>query len=239
MTTPAIVRAGPQLAIYDAERYAQYDPSWFDAEAFARDGARLHSATGRGGVLMLPRAGETWVLRHYHRGGFVAKLVYDHYLWLALERTRAFREWRLLAELHEAGLPVPRPIAARVVRSGPIYRADIVTALIPDTQPLSSRLRDGEVAASRWVEIGRMVKEIHEHGIDHPDLTAHNILLGPGSSVYLVDFDNARRRPPGPWQAGGVARLQRSLRKVALEYGTDFDESAWEALLDAYRAARH
>jgi 3-deoxy-D-manno-octulosonic acid kinase len=188
-------------------------------------------------VLMLPVESETWVLRHYHRGGLVAKLVYDHYLWLARERTRAFREWRLLAQLYAGGLPVPRPIAARAVRHGLLYRADIVTALIPDTQPLSSHLRDGEIAREQWVEIGRMVRRFHDRGVDHPDLTAHNILLGQGRDVFLVDFDNARIKPPGPWQAGGVARLQRSLRKVALEFGTEFHETGWNVLLDAYRSA--
>ena len=32
-------------------------------------------------------------------------------------------------------------------------------------------------------------------------------------------------------------RLQRSLRKVALETGTEFDAAAWGALEDAYRSA--
>jgi hypothetical protein len=35
--------------------------------------------------------------------------------------------------------------------------------------------------------------------------------------VFLVDFDNAQRKPPGAWQRAGVERFNRSLRKVALE----------------------
>ncbi len=237
MIEAEIIRSGAESAIFDTASYSGYDPLWFDQAAFKSNGARLHSVTGRGGVLMLRQAGETWVLRHYHRGGFVAKLVYDHYLWLALERTRPFREWRLLAELHGSGLPAPRPIAARAVRHGLFYRADIVTALIPDVRPLSSYLREGEVAADRWREIGRMLRRFHDHGVDHPDLTAHNILLGPESGAFLVDFDNASLKPAGAWQLGGMARLQRSLRKVALEFGTEFDEAAWSLLLDAYERA--
>jgi 3-deoxy-D-manno-octulosonic acid kinase len=88
-----------------------------------------------------------------------------------------------------------------------------------------------------WREIGRMIGAFHRHGVDHPDLTAHNILLSPHGELFLVDFDNAALREPGPWRETGVERLKRSLRKVALETGTDFDPAAWEELEAAYRAA--
>ena len=60
-----------------------------------------------------------------------------------------------------------------------------------------------------------MVRAMHEHGVDHPDLTAHNILLDARGRLFLVDFDNAHLKPPGPWRRAGVERLKRSLRKVA------------------------
>jgi 3-deoxy-D-manno-octulosonic acid kinase len=80
-----------------------------------------------------------------------------------------------------------------------------------------------------------MVRTVHEHGVDHPDLTAHNILLDDRNEVFLVDFDNARIRPAGGWQRLGVERLQRSLRKVALETGTPFDAAAWLQLEQGYK----
>src|SRR5690606_29835677 len=178
-----------------------------------------------------------WALRHYHRGGLVAKLIEDHYLWLGLERTRAFREWRLLASLAAAGLPVPRPVAARVNRTGPIYTADIITVFLPDTRRLSGYLADGAVPPDVWEKIGRMVRAFHDRGVQHPDLTAHNILLDSHGEVFLVDFDNAAIRPPGRWQEAGLARLERSLRKVAMETGTEFDPAAWAEVEQAYRSA--
>lgn len=225
---------GARAAIFDAARYSDYDTRWFDADFYGRGGALRHRTTGRGGVLILDRGEESWVLRHYQRGGLVARFVHDHYLWTGLDRSRAFREWRLLARLAGLGLPSPRPIAARVVRQGPIYQADIVTGLIPGTLPLSSYLRDGNVADAQWKAIGSMLREFHAHGVEHPDLTAHNILIGKGEGVFLVDFDNARLRPPGEWQRAGLYRLERSLRKVALETGTRFDDDAWRLVLGAY-----
>jgi 3-deoxy-D-manno-octulosonic acid kinase len=231
-----IAHAGNASYIFDAARYPDFDAGAFERSRWEAEGALLHSTTGRGGVLMLDRNGETWVLRHYHRGGLVSRLVYDHYLWTGLERSRPIREWRLLAHLAGLKLPAPAPVAARVLRQGPIYQADIITRLLPATRPLSSLLHEARLDAALWSRIGRMVAAFHAHGVDHPDLTAHNILVDDRGEIFLVDFDNARLRVPGDWHAARLARLERSLRKVSLETGTHFDTDAWQALVAAYRA---
>jgi 3-deoxy-D-manno-octulosonic acid kinase len=177
---------------------------------------------------------ESWVVRHYHRGGLVARFVADHYVWAGLDATRAFREWRLLRRLRAAGLPVPNPIAAHVYRTGPIYTADIITTYLPDTRKLSAFISEGAVPPRCWRQVGRMIRAVHAHGVDHPDLTAHNILLDTSGALFLVDFDNARVKPAGTWQRAGVERLQRSLRKVALETGTEFDPAAWAEIEAGY-----
>lgn len=222
--------------LYDAAIGDSAD-RWFDDSDWQQDGYLLREKTGRGAVLVLDRGVEKWVLRHYQRGGLVSRFIHDHYVWTGLERTRAFREWRLLAALHDAGLPAPRPVAARVRRAGLLYQADIVTAYLPDTRPLSVYLDRGQPLQERWRCIGRMLRSFHDRGVDHPDLTAHNILLDSDDGVFLVDFDNARLRPPGPWREAGIARLERSLRKVALETGTAFDDEGWRLLEHGYRQA--
>lgn len=227
-------RSGNTVTIHDPERDPDFDPCWLDRDWWEAEGARTHGTTGRAGVLMLDRAAETWVYRHYHRGGFVARLVYDQYVRAGIERSRPVREWRLLKRLDALGLPSPRPIAARAVLTGAIYRADIVTVLLPGTAPLSSMLGDVWDDASLWRAIGSMVAAFHYAGCDHPDLTAHNILIDGRRKPWLVDFDNARLRPAGAWMQAGVARLERSLKKVSLETGTTFDAAAWSALLAGY-----
>jgi 3-deoxy-D-manno-octulosonic acid kinase len=234
---PELRVEGAVITLHDRSSYPDFDARWLDRDWWLANGARTHSVTGRAGVLMLERGPETWVYRHYHRGGLVAKLCYDEYLWTGAERSRPVREWHVLDRLTRKGLPAPRPVAARAVRSGPIYRADILTVLLPDTVPLSSRL--GELWGDKrlWSAIGAMVAGFHRAGCDHPDLTAHNILVDSGRRPFLVDFDNARMRRPGGWQRSGMERLKRSLRKVSLETGTSFDATAWEALEGAYRSA--
>ena len=234
MPEPKVVTAGTDAVLCDAALPAPVDSTWFDAAHWQRAGAVALETAGRGSVLVVKHGSETWVLRHYRRGGLPARFIEDHYLWLGLERTRAFREWRLLRRLRDAGLPVPNPIAARVRRVGIAYTADIITTYLPDTRKLSAFLTEGRPSAHCWRSIGRMLKSVHEYGVDHPDLTVHNILLDARGKVFLVDFDRARIRPPGRWQRLGVERLRRSLRKVALETGTDFDPLGWEELEAAY-----
>lgn len=239
MTSARILLARGAVILYDAEAAAGAEldvERWFDVEQWRHAAMRLNETTGRGTVVVLDHGAEKWVLRHYHRGGLVSRFVEDHYLWTGLEHSRAFREWRLLARLRRLGLPVPRPIAARIVRRGLLYRADIVTGYLGGTRPLSAHLDEGGPATEIWPRIGRMLRAFHEHGVRHPDLTAHNILIGPEGRPFLIDFDNARVASPGPWRERGLARLQRSLRKVALETGARFDARAWELLEEAYRA---
>lgn len=238
MTEPVIVHSGSHTILVGPELAQTSAPEWFDPAEWQRAGAVALETSGRGAVLVVERGGERWVLRHYHRGGFVSRFVADHYFWLGLERSRSFREWRVLSFLRGAGLPVPKPIAAHVYRTGAIYTADIITAYLPGTRKLSWYLAQGSAPADCWAKIGGLVRAVHDRGVDHPDLTAHNLLLDESGEVFLVDFDNAYVRSPGAWKQAGLARLQRSLRKVAMETGTEFDAGAWRALAGEYAGPR-
>ena len=230
-----LIASGPHLMLVDAARAETPRPDWFDPREWRRAGAVAIETSGRGEVLIVEHGGETWVLRHYRRGGLVARVIDDHYFWLGAERTRAFREWRLLRKLRAASLPVPNPVAAHVYRTGVIYTADIITSYLPGTRKLSWFIAQGRAPADGWRRIGAMIRAVHDHGVDHPDLTAHNVLLDDVGNTFLVDFDNAELKPPGPWQLQGLERFNRSLRKVALETGTDFDAGAWRELEAGYR----
>jgi 3-deoxy-D-manno-octulosonic acid kinase len=170
---------------------------------------------GRGSVHYFCFEDRDYVLRHYRRGGKMAGLLGDRYLWQGLERTRAWREWRMLACMVEMRLPVPTPCAAHVVRHGILYRADLITARIPHCSSLAERLRTGALPENTWREIGRVIARFHKQGIWHADLNAHNVLLGVRGQPALVDFDRSRlRRPRRHWREANLARLRRSLRKL-------------------------
>lgn len=224
--------------LYDASRCGQPDERIFERDHWRARGALEETAGGRGTVAFVHDGGRRWVLRHYRRGGLVARLLRDRYLWTGAGRTRAFREWRLLQELHAAGLPVPAPVAARYLRQGPFYRADLVTEELPTRLTLAQALQRGPLDAAAWRAVGACVGALHGHGVRHADLNAHNLLLAPDGRVYVVDFDRGRIRARGAWEQAVLGRLHRSLRKVTAGLAADrFDEAGWQALLAGLKDA--
>lgn len=171
----------------------------------------IGEAPGRGASLFLDAGTEEWVLRTYRRGGLIARLSEQHYVWTGLERSRAFRECRLTAELFDQGLPVPRPVAAGVTRHGLTYRAALITVRIPGARALAELLVSGEADDDLLNRVGTTIRRFHDAGLDHVDLNARNLLVDPKGKVWLIDLDRCRLRPKGAWQAGNLARLERSL----------------------------
>ena len=218
----------------DAACGARVDTRWFDPGSWPL--AADADTSGRGGVAFLATPVGTCALRHYRRGGLVARLVSDRYLWTGAERTRAFREFRLLAALADAGLPVARPIAARYVRSGPCYRADLLTRRIEQARTLARVLRDGDAMPDLGVRIGTTIACFHIAGAWHADLNANNIMVDDAGGVWLIDFDRGRLRAPrASWQHANLARLRRSLAKLGLDRDAGFEPGFWAPLLQAHR----
>lgn len=220
--------------LFDAAQMEHADESWFAPDR-ARAGASTGKA-GRGEVVYFEAPFGACVLRHYHRGGLVAHVNADRYLWTGRRRTRSFREFRLLMELHEAGLPVPAPLMARYRRHGITYRADLVTRQIPGARTLAERLATGELDAAMAARVGRTLAGFHARGVWHADLNAHNLLVDPAGKVWLIDFDRCRiRKPAMPWQQANLGRLLRSFRKLhASRTISDFDDVFWHPMLAAY-----
>jgi len=228
----AVARGPGWGVLYDPALVSDPAPDLM-ARLRARSVDQAGAERGRGKVVFVAAADQQWVLRHYRRGGLIARFIEDAYPWLGESRTRSFREWRMLARLDAAGLPVPRPVAASWRRRGAFYRADLVTVRIPGAAPLSSRLAVG--AEIDWRGIGRTLRSFHEHGAFHADLNAHNILLDATGAAWLLDFDRGRFRDPGRWQQRNLARLERSLRKIAAEPGAPaFNEQGWARLRAGY-----
>ena len=212
--------------------------SLFDPK-FWRARGELDAVTGGRGSAWFVRSGDRqWVLRHFRRGGVIARLSQDVYLWTGEHRVRAFAEWELLGVLTQRGLRVPKPVAARYQRRGLFYRCDLITERIFDAQPLSALLAHGALVEAQWRAIGKAVASLHRAGVDHADLNAHNVLLDADSVVSVIDFDRGRLRAPGTWASRNLRRLYRSLTKVTLRLPSDrFSDAAWNWLLAGYEAA--
>lgn len=214
--------------LYDAERFcgsavpldaparveALFDTSFWEA----REGI-VASAPGRGESLFVAphelsaTSDAEWVLRHYRRGGAIAHVASKRYAWTGVERTRAFREMRLTAGLKERGLAVPAPVGACVWRHQLSYEAAFISVRIPGARPLASLLN--EIDTTVLEQVGRLIRDAHDLGLDHVDLNARNILIDHKGKAFIIDLDRCRLRDQGRWQEANLARLGRSLEKFA------------------------
>ena len=197
-------------------------PDWFEQGYWRQLGQWSAAPGGRGAGGRVGDDGQ-WFLRHYLRGGKAALLSRDRYFYLSAQQVRSFAEFRILASLRKAGLPAPRPIAARYRRNGLHYSADLITEWIAGTRTLPAALREAYDPAKIMAQVGGTLARFHNAGVCHADLNANNILIGRDGLVWLVDFDRARRRIPGGWYRSRLQRLKRSLQKLGVYQSAAFE----------------
>ena len=200
---------------------------WFDPDVLSlKDGesafalpeqgsTALATGSGRGQAQRLTLQGHDVVLRHYRRGGLVARFNPDRYRRTPARSSRAMQEFSLLRPMRALNLPVPAPVAARQVTTGRHYTADIIVAMLPGTRNVVQRLVEGELSPEAWRAIGQAIRRLHDAQIHHSDLNAHNILLDTAGQAWIVDFDKCDRRHGEDWKALNLQRLLRSLNKEA------------------------
>jgi 3-deoxy-D-manno-octulosonic acid kinase len=199
--------------IYDASRY----PKGPAADWFA-GAASTSAAAGRGIVHFVSIGERRAVLRHYHRGGAVARMLGDRYLHTSLRRSRPVREFHVLAEAYTRGLPVPRPIAGRYRREGLFYRADLLTEAVEPARTLASLVAHDELDRFDFRALGKLLRRFHDAGVFHADLNAHNVLLHDDGTIWLLDFDRGwLGEPRDAWRKNNLERLDRSLLKLGIE----------------------
>ncbi len=211
--------------------------SLFDPEYWRRRGELQEVSAGRGSAWFIASGKRRWALRHYRRGGFIARLSRDLYWWAGEEKVRAFAEWRLLEALWQQGLPVPKPVAARYRRRGLGYCCDLITQRIADAEPLSAALAIHALPESMWRAVGAAIARLHGAGVDHADLNAHNILVDAKGVISVIDFDRGRLRAAGAWRFRNLQRLRRSLAKISRGLPSErYSAQNWDWLMAGYQA---
>ncbi|MGM0769371.1 MAG: 3-deoxy-D-manno-octulosonic acid kinase [Pseudomonadota bacterium] len=214
--------------------YPGVSESWFNPDWW-ETGIEPVSAGGRGSAWFLNTKQGEMVLRHYRRGGLVAKFVARSYLFTGWSNTRSFQEFQLLRNLHGQGLPVPEPVAAWAWKGHlASYRAAILVRRISGAVPFPEV--DNPEDVQLWERVGHTVRQFHDAGLDHADLNCDNILI-VNQEVYLIDFDRCRLRGSGrggDWKESNLKRLRRSVSK-RMAIGSP--EKCWSVLMAAYHSA--
>jgi 3-deoxy-D-manno-octulosonic acid kinase len=236
---PVVHKQKSLAIVYDASLVDAPGVEFFSVEAWDSRCALVGEAKGRGSAWFIDAPFGAVVLRQYLRGGWVAAISRDRYLFTVVSRSRPFREFHLLAALYEQGLPVPRPVATSCEHHGVISTGAIMTMRVPSAQTLADILpgKPGapELDAVFWKNVGKCIREFHNAGVWHADLNARNILLDDELKVFLIDFDRAHFTP-GKAVNGkrNLERLKRSLLKLWPKDTLSVMEPSWDHLRAGY-----
>lgn len=225
--------------LFDADTVPQIDHAWFDPAHWESLGALTGRGGGRASACFIDSPAGACVLRHYHRGGMVAGVLGDRYLWTGRDNTRCFAEFHLLARMLEWQLPVPEPLAARYCRRGIHYTADLITRRIERARTLAECLSAECLSADLAERCGALVARFHRRGVWHADLNAHNLLVAD-EAIHMIDFDRGQlRRPARSWREANLQRLRRSLLKLGAGRNGEevFERQLWVPLMQGYAQA--
>jgi len=226
------------------EYTAYFRPEHFLATWWQSQQAIIGQTHGRGTTWFVRLGQEELVLRHYYRGGMLGKLLNDRYLFTGFQRSRAVREFSLLCDMQQQGLPVPAPCAVRFMRQGLFYRTDILLKRIPQATNLVQLLQEHKLSSNTWQHIGHTIRRFHNAHINHSDLNSHNILLDQQHKAWLIDFDKSAKSAQklssgaGAWKKANLQRLLRSLQKEQAQHQPFYWQAQdWQALLAGYEQA--
>lgn len=232
----AVRRQGSSTIWHDPSVIEDIAASDFDPPLHRPDARPMATGSGRGQVHVVDVGQATVLLRHYRRGGLMARISRDRFLGSDPWASRSMREYLLLRLMRSWRLPVPPPVAARVEKIGPTYRNDIMVGLLPGTRNLVQIMAVAPIPVGAWETIGRAIRRMHDRQVHHSDLNAHNLLLDEGGQAWIVDFDKCAVRAGDDWKQANLQRLLRSLRKEKeLQPICHWrEEQDWPALLAGY-----
>jgi 3-deoxy-D-manno-octulosonic acid kinase len=210
----------------------------FEPEFWQLQNKVIGSAKGRGTTWFVQTQTVEAALRHYRRGGLFGKLVKDQYWFTGWEKTRSFQEFQLLNTLIDAGVNVPRPIAARAVKVGPYYRADLLSEKIANARNLVAILQEKPLPNETYQKVGAEIRKMHDAQVSHTDLNIHNILIDDLGKVWIIDFDKCYSTERNGWQQNNIDRLERSFNKEQAKIkDVDMDvESLLSSIKEGYYA---
>jgi len=218
-----------------------------DLRRWAMSRPTFRTFQGRGQVfsveapLVGPDGRARWVVRHYHRGGAIARVLEDRYL--AVGPTRPVSEANASLEIRRRGVHTPAVVAGVVYPAGLFYRADLATEEIPDATDLAGILFDDVASLEDRTRALRLatglIRLLEREGIYHPDLNAKNIVIsggGESAQAHLVDLDRCRVRAAGvPAPSLPMRRrLVRSLRKLERMSGRLLGADVWDAFSEGF-----
>ncbi len=229
------LRSDSQVIWFDESLIsAQQVKCAFETEYWLQQNKIIGSAIGRGTTWFVDLGTIHGALRHYRRGGLLGKFVQDHYWFCGWERTRSAQELNLLRTLIDSGVNVPRPIAARSVKKGLTYQADLLSEKIQSARDLVSILQEKPLPKILYQKIGQEIAKMHNAHVNHTDLNIHNILIDEQQNIWIIDFDKCFLSPETQFSNKNLDRLLRSFKKEKGKRKIAWHSTDFEFLLEVY-----
>jgi len=201
------------------------------------EGCSLAGSGGRSRVYRFALAtGETgteeeWgIVRPCRRGGLWGRLARDAYVL----RNRPLQEFRVHRYCQERGLPVPEVLGVGWRRSGLLVRGALATRYVEARSLQEWLSRQDAPPGDVLLQVGKVIRDLHDAGVWHADLQVRNILVDGGGAVHVLDFDKARRagRLGTVARARNLMRLRRSFEKNGLSL------AAYQRVVEGYGPLR-
>lgn len=225
-----IIQTTKQTIWYDDSILTDLPELCCDPEYWQQQNKVIGSAQGRGTTWFVALDKMDAALRHYRRGGLFGKLIKDHYIFSGWEKTRSYQEFQLLNLLIEAGVNVPKPIAAKAVKRTFCYQADLLSEKIPNARDLVAILQEKPLSKDMYQKIGREIRKMHGAQVNHTDLNIHNILIDDKENVWIIDFDKCHQQKGDEWKQSNWDRLKRSFIKEVNKRNIHWSGDEWASL---------
>lgn len=211
-------------------RVALREASTLHAWAASMPGAEPFQGRETAWGVRLPGAVIDVVVRHARRGGLLASVRGDRFVWPG----RAPWELETALRLQDAGVRTPDVVAFALYPAGPgLCRCDVATRRLPlgAEFPIAWRTADPAAREALLVAVGTVLRDLRAAGARHADLNAKNLYVGRDGGrwhAWVLDVDRVRFGAANDVEIGvqNLARLDRSLRKMRERGGLEIDDAA-------------
>ena len=178
----------------------------------------------------LPGTAIDVVVRHARRGGFLATLRGDRFVWPG----RAPWELEASLRLQQAGVRTADVVGFVLYPAGPGFcRCDVATRRLPIGAEFPKAWREAGAAdrEAQLVAVGTLLRDLRAAGARHADLNAKNLYVareGARWHAWVLDIDRVSFHTPDDPDVGeqNLARLDRSLRKLRERHALEVDDAA-------------
>ena len=202
---------------------------------------------GRQTLYMIPGPGATrWVVRQLSHGGLLAPITRKRFL--KSDKPRPFNELLLSVRFQQLDIHTPDVVAAVVYPSGLSYGGEVAREEIENALDLADCLfgKDDLEPMQRATVLaaaGRLIGELHQEGVLHPDLNLKNILIQSPTDqprAYILDIEKCEIASDlsGPQREAMLARFSRSAHKFERRVVRRISADEWKIFRTAYKEGR-